>query len=420
MTQQWGGQGANQQWGQPTWNRPTQAWGAPPAGTQWQPQQPQYQQPQYPQGPYQYPTQGGGYGQYQAPQPGYQQPGNFSPQNQGPKRRSPFRSLLLGLLMLAGIALFAMTMISFLNGGSDDESAGEPADLPTVIVPTTEPDSSTSTPPPTEPTQEPGNAVEAPAPDFNPSDIPQPDTYSQATKWLTANAVYAESVANPTDCAVPELNMRTASVSQLTAHLNDLTACLWKVWSPPLTSAGFELPRPPVTVYTEPITTGCGSLDDVNAVYCAADQRIYYAKPLYKIFPADQQQARFVVETVLAHEFGHTIQARTGLLISSMAWEQKSSKAEAKVYSRRLEVQADCLSGMFSSAVATSSGLSDAELANLAKVMYNLGDDVLSGKANYDGDHGLGRSRQAWLATGLANTAVGKCNTFVAPASAVR
>ena len=86
---------------------------------------------------------------------------------------------------------------------------------------------------------------------------------------------------------------------------------------------GLPAPRPPVTVYTEPITTGCGSLDDVNAVYCAADQHIYYAKPLYKIFPADQQKAPFVVEAVLAHEFGHTIQARSGILIASMAWEQR-------------------------------------------------------------------------------------------------
>ncbi|HRA05531.1 MAG TPA: neutral zinc metallopeptidase [Propionicimonas sp.] len=418
MTQQWGNQGqqqgGNQQWGgQPAWNRPTQAWGAPAPGTQYQ--QPQYQQPpQY--------QQQAGYTQnpYQTQQ-SYPPPGTFYPTNPGgPKRRNPLRGFVLGLLMVVGLALFAMTLLNFLNGGTDEESAGsQPGDVPSVSVPSTEPEASTGAEPST-PEGSAGAAVSAPKPDYNPSDIPQPDTYSQATKWLTANTVYGQSVANPTECSVPEIDMTKASVSALTEHLNDLTACLWKVWSPPLEAAGFELPRPPVTVYTEPITTGCGSLDDVNAVYCAADQRIYYAKPLYKIFPADQQRARFVVETVLAHEFGHTIQARTGILISSMAWEQKSSESEAKVFSRRLEVQADCLSGMFSSAVAQTSGLSAAELANLAKVMYSLGDDVLSGEANYNGDHGLGRSRQAWLATGLENVQIAKCNTFTAPASSVR
>lgn len=321
-------------------------------------------------------------------------------------RPHPLRSLVFGLMFVVGVALFVLTVVNFIAGGTDSAQ-----DQPPVI--STGPGSSSGSGT--------GSGSQAvPAPDRNPSDVPQPDTYSQATRWLVANAAYAEAVANPTDCAVPEIDITTASVAQLTAHLNDLTACLWRVWDPPLEAAGFELPRPPVTVYTEPITTGCGSLDDVNAVYCAADQRIYYAKPLYKILPADQRKARFVVELVLAHEFGHTVQARTGILIASMAWEQKVSETEARGYSRRLEVQADCFSGMFAAAVAEASGLNQAQLSNLPKVMYNLGDDVLSGEANYDGDHGLGRSRQTWTATGLANTRLGTCNSFTAPAAAVR
>ncbi|MFZ0530918.1 MAG: neutral zinc metallopeptidase [Propionicimonas sp.] len=325
---------------------------------------------------------------------------------------------MLGLLMMVGLVLFAVSMLNFLAGGSEDTQSAAPP--PPSTAPTAAPSDGTEPTGGADPSSSASGVVSVPKPDFNPPDIPQPETYSQATKWLTSNPVYAKAVTKPTNCAVPEINLAAASVSELTTHLNDLTACLWQVWEPPLDSAGYALPRPPVTVYTQPITTGCGSLDDVNAVYCAADQRIYYAKPLYRIFPADQQRARFVVETVLAHEFGHTIQARTGILVSSMAWEQRSSEADAKVFSRRLEVQADCLSGMFSSAVAASSGLSEAELKNLADVMYSLGDDVLTGQANYNGDHGLGRSRKAWLATGQSNSDIGKCNTFVAPASSVR
>jgi predicted metalloprotease len=403
VTQQWGTPGqqpaqGGQQWpGQPNWNRPAQAWG-PQAGGQPQFQPPQQPYPQqqapYPQAPYG-PPQG------QFGQPAYGQPGGFQPANRpnvpgGPRRQSPFRGLLLGLVLIVGIGFFGIALTHYL--GAD-------------------PGSDPSNPTPTRTTAPP---VAVPEPDFSPPAVPQPETYGEATDWLTANKVYDQTAPVPTDCAIPQIDMVNASVGKLTDHLNVLTGCLWRVWSTPLKDAGFQLPRPPVTVYTEPITTGCGKLDEVNAVYCAADQHIYYAKVLYKIFPADQQKAPFVVEAILAHEFGHTIQARTGILISSMAFEQKVSKAEARVYSRRLEVQADCFSGMFTEAVGASSGLNADNLANLGAVMYNLGDDVLTGEANYDGDHGLGKSRKRWFTTGQQNTLMGKCNTYTVAPTQVR
>ncbi len=389
MTQQWGtpGQQPGQagQWpAQQNWNRPAQAWGTPQYGS---PQQyPSAAQPQ----------------QYGAPQarfgqPAYGSPGGFQPGNRGPQRKSPLRGVILGLVLVVGIAFFGISLMHYL--GSTDVAGASGAQTTSPV---------------------PQNTGPVPDPDTNPPEIPQPETYSEAEQWLTANPVYEQSAPVPTDCAVPRIDMTTATVGELTSHLNDLTACLWRVWSGPLEAAGYELPRPPVTVYTEPITTGCGQLDEVNAVYCAADQRIYYAKPLWKIFPKNQQQLPFVVEAVIAHEFGHTIQARTGILVSSMAFEQKGTEAEGKIYSRRLEVQADCFSGMFTEAAGPSSGLSQANLADLRDVFYNLGDDVLSGQSNIQGDHGLGQSRKAWFTTGQTNTLMGKCNTYSAPASSVR
>jgi len=388
VTQQWGNTGQQGgQWPvQQNWNRPSQAWGAQPTGQQYGPNAGGYGPP----------------GTVTGGQQGYQTSPYSSPQAQfgqqpGGPRKSPLRGLLLGLALVVGIAFFGIALMQYLGGGTDGAGPG--------------PTRTTSAPQPT---------VAVPAPDTNPPDLPAPETYSEATTWLKENAVYTESVPVPTDCVVEKIDMRTASVTELTDHLNELTACLWRVWSPPLEAAGFELPRPPVTVYDQPITTGCGELDDVNAVYCSADQRIYYAQPLWKIFPEELQGDPFVVESVLAHEFGHTIQARTGILISSAAWQQKSTEAEGKVFSRRLEQQADCLAGMFVQAVGPSSGLSNDDMVNLRDVFYNIGDDVLSNTPNAQGDHGLGRSRKAWFIVGQENTLIGKCNTYTVPAASVR
>lgn len=306
--------------------------------------------------------------------------------------------MLLGLVLVVSLAMFAISLSHYL--GTEDDWDATSTDQPTAGQPAA-----------------PG---EVPAPDYDPPAIPQPQTYDQATRWLVDNSVYDQTIAVPTGCTVPEVNITTASAAVLTEHLNDLTACLVRVWQQPLAQAGYQLPRPPVTVYTEPITTGCGAIDEVNAVYCAADQRIYYAKPLYQVFPKAQQRARFVAEMVIAHEFGHTIQARTGILVSSMAWEQESSTREANVFSRRLETQADCLSGMFTTAVADASGLSATELANLQKVAYALGDDVLTGQAGYEGNHGSGKARQRWFTAGQQSDDLATCNTYSVPASQVR
>jgi predicted metalloprotease len=412
VTQQWGTQGQPGQGGQPwppqqNWNRPSQAWATPQYGPQAGQYPPAPARPSvpYPQGAPQagqaYPQASYAPPQAQFGQPGYGPPGTVQPGRAyppGPPRKSPLRGLLLGVVLVIGIAFFAISLMHYLNPGPEIAGPGG---------------SQTTTPAPQE-------TVKVPEPDTQPPELPQPKTYGEAETWLTENPVYQQSAPVPTNCTVPEIDITTASVGALTTHLNDLTACLWRVWSGPLEAAGYQLPRPPVTVYTEPITTGCGTQDEVNAVYCAADQRIYYARPLWKIFPPNQQKARFVVESVLAHEFGHTIQARTGILISSIAFEQKASKADAKVFSRRLEVQADCFSGMFTEAVGPSSGLSGGDLTNLRDVFYNLGDDVLSKQANIQGDHGLGRSRKAWFTTGQENTLRGTCNTYTADPATVR
>ncbi|MFT4218355.1 MAG: neutral zinc metallopeptidase [Micropruina sp.] len=409
--QQWGQpQGWPAQASQPGWNRPQPGFGQP----SW-PQQPGYQQPgvfappgyQQPGGRQQsgflppgfqqpgaqqrgYPPPGG----FQRPtgvQPGYPpQPGGFQPAPQ--RGRSPLGKVVLLVAMACGLLLAGIVVANLVTGS--DGTSPRPAE--------------TYTPPP---------------PDMNPPEPPVPTTYGEATEWLQNNAVYQQSTTIPTDCNnLKPIDALNATEAELNAHLQDLTACLLKVWHGPVEAAGFVLPRPPATVYSQPIQTACGKLDSVNASYCGGDQRIYYAKPLPTIFPKDLQNTKFLMEMIIGHEFGHTIQARTGISISGAAWEQKvGSKAAANVFSRRLEMQADCFAGMWTHAVAQSQGLTAADLDRLRTITYNLGDDVLSGKPNVDGGHGLGMTRKRWFDVGLnGGPSLSQCNTYTSPDSQVR
>lgn len=255
----------------------------------------------------------------------------------------------------------------------------------------------------------------------NPPALPQPETYAQAATWTTHNALYQQSVPAPVRCEVPHENLSHLTTAQLTTHLNQLTACLMRVFGPTLQKAGFTAVRPSVTIYSGEVATKCGDLPRRNAVYCAADQQIYYASDLPQLIPPQLRSTPFTTESIIAHEFGHSIQARSGILISEFALEDReSSQSKKDAMSRRIELQADCFAGQFLGSIRQSEGLTGSDLTNLTLLFHSFGDDELSGDPLESGNHGRGANRQHWVATGMASTSMGACNTFTASSSSTR
>lgn len=466
---QWGNQnqpsGDQSYWGRPS-GQPQGGWAPPPGtpygqspafgsnhfGQQSWPQQSQpnpYQQAPYGQqaNPYGQPANPYGqpnpYGQQPsgAQQYPYQQtrlpqqspyggrvvpPGNFG---RPPKRRNPLLTLLKVVLVTGALLFFGLIALTWLLMRSVDVQVPQPTDEPTFPVPTqvttapTSPGGSTSAQPTSRPTASgsyQNDSYVPPAQDLNPPPLPEPETYDEATQLLQANPLYQQSVPRPVRCEMTEINVETASDAELQSHLNDMMACLMRVWEPPLKAAGFQAVRPSVTVYSRSVSTKCGKLPMNNAVYCGADQQVYYANDLWEVVPRSLRSSRFITESVVAHEFGHAVQARTAILISEAAWAEKSSKSKSLEFSRRLEVQADCMAGMFLGSIAQSTQMNQAELDNVPKLFRSFGDDVATGRADYIGNHGSGANRSAWASKGLANTQVGTCNSFSAPSSTVR
>ena len=263
-------------------------------------------------------------------------------------------------------------------------------------------------------------SYQAPPANLSPPPLPEVNSEEEAEDLLRNNALYRQAIPHPTRCPVRSIDP-TEAPAKLATHLNDLVACLMRVWEQPVTAAGYRLPRPPVSVYSKPSSSACGKLPMKNAVYCSADQRIYYATDLPDVLPPKLRTARFMVETVIAHEFGHTVQARTGLLVSGRGLQTRATdKPSANRYSRRLETQADCFAGLFLASIGFSGSMTSQERETVIALSEAIGDDNLSGKPNIDSGHGLGRSRRYWTQMGLASTNATACNTWVAPDHLVR
>ena len=258
-----------------------------------------------------------------------------------------------------------------------------------------------------------------PPPDRNPPPIPVPQTYGEAEEWITKSPFYAQTVPAPVRCDSQPINVVTASDAQLKSHFEGLMECLVRVWEAPVTNAGFIIVRPTVTIYGQELTTKCGT-SGINAFYCTADQQVYYSRLLPEALPTVRRN-KWTADIVMAHEFGHALQGRTGILVSAHALGQESgTKSTELQFTRRLETQADCFSGMFLRAVSQSMGVQQQDLDGIEAIFVAIGDDTLSGNPNIVGNHGLAQSRRYWGMMGLANSAVEVCNTFVVPSRLVR
>ena len=366
---------SNQQWG----GRPTQApWqqGYPPGGFGQQ----GYGQPAY--NPY-----------GQAP-PGYAPRGGpgFGRAPQPPRRRGGGgRLLLLALIVIAGLSV-----LGFIGTGLGTGTTSTSSDSPYQ-----------------------NDDYKVPPPDLSPPPLPVPDTYGQAEQVINDSPFYAQTAPAPVRCETEPIDVGSASDAQLKQHFDGAMACLVRVWEPPVTGAGLIIVRPSVTVYGSKMTTKCGT-SGVNAFYCAADQQVYYSNRLDDELPIVAQD-RWAADVVIAHEFGHALQARTGILISAKALGQNSNDEQTDLlYSRRLETQADCFSGMYIRSVSQSLGIDQSDLQGIENTYKAVGDDQVTGDPSILGNHGLARSRVFWGDTGLGNGSVGACNTFTVPASQVR
>ncbi len=248
-----------------------------------------------------------------------------------------------------------------------------------------------------------------------PGPAPAPQTWEQADRLMAANAIYARSAPAPVRCAASNINAMTSTNAQRTKYLNDLTACLMRVWAVTLSQAGYSMHRPSVTMYSGPFQSACGRIEDTyNAFFCSGDQQIYWGVNLARIFAPQRQTTRLVFDYVLGHEFGHAVQFRTGILASANAYRARYGieSPQAQTYSRRVELQADCLAGIFMNSIALSRGYSAADRRLHVQLAGDIG-------AAPGGSHGIPASRRTWTTRGLATVRIGQCNTFSAPAAQV-
>ncbi|MCL4819884.1 MAG: neutral zinc metallopeptidase [Vicinamibacteria bacterium] len=173
--------------------------------------------------------------------------------------------------------------------------------------------------------------------------------------------------------------------------------------------------RPPtLVVFANSVTTGgCGSAtSDVGPFYCPADQKLYIDPGFYTVMerrlraPGDFAQAY-----VIAHEVGHHVQRLIG---SSRLKASGESSNEASV---RVELQADCLAGVWGHRSRATLQITDEDLREALTAAHAIGDDTLGHSDERKFTHGSSEQRARWFRRGFDGGDARQCDTFAARSS---
>ena len=189
-------------------------------------------------------------------------------------------------------------------------------------------------------------------------------------------------------------------------------------WEQLFREDGESFQRAKVVLYRQAVRTGCGDASSaVGPFYCPGDQRVYLDLSFYGDMETQLgAPGDFAWAYVIAHEVGHHVQQQLGTS-EEVSRLQRESPDEANALSVRLELQADCYSGVWAHSVFAAGDLESGDVREAIRASAAVGDDRLQrragGQVNPDSfTHGTSEQRTEWFNRGRASGEPADCDTF--------
>jgi uncharacterized protein len=189
-------------------------------------------------------------------------------------------------------------------------------------------------------------------------------------------------------------------------------------WQQEFQAAGKPYQRAKLVLFRNQVSSGCGLASSATGpFYCPLDQKVYidlgFFNELNRRFkaPGDFAQAY-----VLAHEIGHHVQQQLGIE-QQVRQQSQQNPGDANQLSVRLELQADCLAGVWARSTYDRGILESGDLQEGLTAAAAVGDDRIQSQAQGRIDpesftHGTSEQRAHWLQTGFDSGKLESCDTF--------
>ena len=166
----------------------------------------------------------------------------------------------------------------------------------------------------------------------------------------------------------------------------------------------------------------CGGASGATGpFYCPGDKKAYLDTSFFTTLERQMGAGGdFAAAYVVAHEVAHHVQDELGILGQANQVRGQSTQSEANAISVRIELQADCFSGIWAREVQQTFGsLERGDIAEAMNAAKQIGDDTLQKSAGrvpqpHTFTHGTSEQRQRWFARGYESGEMRACDTFIA------
>jgi len=193
-----------------------------------------------------------------------------------------------------------------------------------------------------------------------------------------------------------------------------------RTWGEIFQRGGKQYIEPKLILFSGEVQSACGFAQAAaGPFYCGGDQKVYIDLSFYRELrdrfkaPGDFAQAY-----VIAHEVGHYVQNLLGIMGKVQARQQRASEREANALSVRLELQADCLAGIWASFANRERKILDqGDFEEGLNAAAMIGDDMLQKRSQGyvvpEGfTHGSSEQRMRWFRAGIQTGDLKQCDTF--------
>ncbi|MDA7415286.1 zinc metallopeptidase [Xenophilus arseniciresistens] len=193
-----------------------------------------------------------------------------------------------------------------------------------------------------------------------------------------------------------------------------------QVWGQVFQANGASYQQPRLVLYRGVTPTACGAGQSaMGPFYCPGDKKIYID---LGFFDTLKQQlgapGEFARAYVIAHEVAHHVQDQLGVTGRVDALRGRVSQSQQNELSVRVELQADCFSGVWAHhSQQSKQWLEPGDIESAMNAAAKIGDDALqrsAGRAVVPDSftHGSSAQRQRWFAAGYKTGSIEACDTF--------
>jgi predicted metalloprotease len=198
------------------------------------------------------------------------------------------------------------------------------------------------------------------------------------------------------------------------------------VWTDIFAQAGRTYKPPTLVMFSGATQSGCGfAKAAMGPFYCPLDQKVYLDTSFFQDLEGrlgacqvGSKTCQFSQAYVIAHEIGHHVQNLLGVLPKVQQAQRAMDQTEANGLQVRVELQADCLAGVWANrGQAKWDFIEPGDVDSALQTASAIGDDRLQRRSKGyvvpdSFTHGSSVQRTRWFTTGLKSGDVASCDTF--------